>query len=212
MNKLFVLGLTGPTGSGKGEVARVLREKGFFIVDADQLVRQVQRPGQPCLQELVREFSPAILCPDGSLNRKELARIAFADPEKTKRLNAIVHPAVTALTRQMLEQAARDGYSWAVIDAPLLFESRIDTLCDTTAAVLASPQRRLSRIQTRDGITREQAEIRMNAQPAEEYYRNRADIVLRNDGTIQDLCEQAASLAEKLMRWSFEDTTNPSGG
>lgn len=208
MDRLFVLGLTGPTGSGKGEVARLLGEKGFFVIDTDRLVRQVQRPGQPCLDALVREFSPSILYPDGTLNRKELARTAFSDPEKTKRLNAIVHPAVIALTHELLEQAQRNGYAWGVIDAPLLFESGMDKICDRTVAVTAPADRRLGRIMARDGITREQAEIRMGAQPEDSYYTGRASVVLRNDRALENLREQAAELAENLMRWRLEETNN----
>lgn len=128
MKGLFILGLTGPSGAGKSEVARLLAEKGIPLVDADALVREVQKPGSPCLKALADVFSSAILRPDGSLDRGKLAELAFGSPEQTQRLNRIVHPAVIALSEERLRQAADAGARAAVLDAPLLFESGMDRL------------------------------------------------------------------------------------
>ena len=204
MKGLFILGLTGPSGAGKSEVARLLAEKGIPLVDADALVREVQKPGSPCLKALADAFSSAILRPDGSLDRGKLAELAFGSPEQTQRLNRIVHPAVIALSEERLRQAADAGARAAVLDAPLLFESGMDRLCGRTAAVLAPAAERLRRIRQRDGITDEQARIRMAAQPADEYYIARASLVIRNDGSAAQLRAAAAELAEKMERWSRE--------
>ena len=149
-------------------------------------------------------FSSAILRPDGSLDRGKLAELAFGSPEQTQRLNRIVHPAVIALSEERLRQAADAGARAAVLDAPLLFESGMDRLCGRTAAVLAPAAERLRRIRQRDGITEEQARIRMAAQPADEYYIARASLVIRNDGSAAQLRAAAAELAEKMERWSRE--------
>ena len=204
MKELFILGLTGPSGAGKSEVARVLEEKGYPLVDADSLVREVQRPGSPCLAALAEVFSPDILRPDGSLDRQKLAALAFCSPEQTQRLNRIVHPAVIALSEERFRQAAEAGAEAAVLDAPLLFESGMDRLCGRTVAVLAPAGERLRRIRQRDGLTEEQAKIRMGAQPSDDYYTARASLVIRNDGSAVRLRAAAEDLAGNIERWRRE--------
>lgn len=204
MKGLFILGLTGPSGAGKSEVARVLEEKGYPLVDADSLVREVQRPGSPCLAALAEAFSPDILRPDGSLDRQKLAALAFCSPEQTQRLNRIVHPAVIALSEERFRQAAEAGAEAAVLDAPLLFESGMDRLCGRTVAVLAPAGERLRRIRQRDGLTEEQAKIRMGAQPSDDYYTARASLVIRNDGSAARLRAAAEDLAGNIERWRRE--------
>ena len=204
MKGLFILGLTGPSGAGKSEVARVLEEKGYPLVDADSLVREVQRPGSPCLAALAEAFSPDILRPDGSLDRQKLAALAFCSPEQTQRLNRIVHPAVIALSEERFRQAAEAGAEAAVLDAPLLVESGMDRLCGRTVAVLAPAGERLRRIRQRDGLTEEQAKIRMGAQPSDDYYTARASLVIRNDGSAARLRAAAEDLAGNIERWRRE--------
>lgn len=204
MKELFILGLTGPSGAGKSEVARMLEEKGYPLVDADSLVREVQRPGSPCLAALAEAFSPDILRPDGSLDRQKLAALAFCSPEQTQRLNRIVHPAVIALSEERFRQAAEAGAEAAVLDAPLLFESGMDRLCGRTVAVLAPAGERLRRIRQRDGLTEEQAKIRMGAQPSDDYYTARASLVIRNDGSAARLRTSAEDLAGNIERWRRE--------
>lgn len=204
MKELFILGLTGPSGAGKSEVARMLEEKGYPLVDADSLVRKVQRPGSPCLAALAEAFSPDILRPDGSLDRQKLAALAFCSPEQTQRLNRIVHPAVIALSEERFRQAAEAGAEAAVLDAPLLFESGMDRLCGRTVAVLAPAGERLRRIRQRDGLTEEQAKIRMGAQPSDDYYTARASLVIRNDGSAARLRTAAEDLAGNIERWRRE--------
>lgn len=198
------MGLTGPSGAGKSEVARMLEEKGYPLVDADSLVREVQRPGSPCLAALAEAFSPDILRPDGSLDRQKLAALAFCSPEQTQRLNRIVHPAVIALSEERFRQAAEAGAEAAVLDAPLLFESGMDRLCGRTVAVLAPAGERLRRIRQRDGLTEEQAKIRMGAQPSDDYYTARASLVIRNDGSAARLRTSAEDLAGNIERWRRE--------
>lgn len=204
MKDLFVLGLTGPSGSGKSEIARLLKDKGYPLIDADELTREVQRPGSPCLSALADAFSPDILHPDSSLNRQRLAELAFQSPEKTRLLNRIVHPAVMTLSEERVRQAAEAGAGAAVVDAPLLFESGMDRICDRTVAVLAPPKERLRRIRLRDGLTDTQAELRMGAQPSDDYYTARASTIIYNDGDLAHLRAAADQLAEELERWRRE--------
>ena len=173
-----VLGLTGPTGAGKGEVTKRLAAAGVLIVDTDRIAREVVEKGQPCLTALVQAFGDGILHEDGSLDRAALAAAAFSSPEGSKRLNAVTHPYIIERSLEILRSSDSDR---AVIDAPLLFESGMDACCDTTAAVLAPADVRLKRIMARDGISEEKARLRMNAQPQEAFYRERVAYIIEND-------------------------------
>lgn len=204
MDKLLVVGLTGPTGAGKSELTAILRERRIPVVDTDQLAREVVEPGQPCLEALVEAFSSAILLPDGRLDRKTLAARAFATPETTKLLNDRTHPYIIDRTRVILKELAAAGERLAVVDAPLLFESGMDALCDRTVAVTAPAERRRARILQRDGLSVEQAERRMAAQQPEAFYTSRADEVLCNDGSLADFRERARMLTSHMMRWPYE--------
>lgn len=176
-----VIGLTGPTGAGKSTVAAAFAKAGALIVDADRLAREVVEKGHPCLLALASHFGNDILNADGTLCRPALAAKAFACAEETQRLNDITHPFIIARSRDILQSS---NAPLAVIDAPLLFESGMDGMCDQTVAVLAPDDTRLARIMERDGIDADKARQRMNAQPHEEFYRERATHILRNEGTL----------------------------
>ncbi len=195
---LYVVGLTGPTGAGKSAVAALLEKGGLSLIDADRLCREAVEPGTPCLAELAESFGRDILLPDGSLNRKELARRAFSSRESTERLNALVHPPVIAMTRERLARWEREGRRAALIDAPLLFESGLDAVCSLTVAVLAPEELRLRRIRERDGLTREEALRRMKAQPDEAYYRQRAGAVIENTGGLDSLRGKTEELLRQI--------------
>ena len=202
IEKVYIVGLTGPTGSGKSEVSRVLANQHIPVIDADELARQVVEPGSECLARLVQELTEAILHDDGSLNRRQLAKRAFATPEDTKLLNSITHPYIIERTKKILMTLEQMREPAAVIDAPLLFESGMDVICELTIAVVSPYERRLARIMERDGLTKTQAEQRMSAQQDEAFYAGRADRVLRNDGDVEQLRAQALELARHIREWS----------
>lgn len=204
MDKLLVVGVTGPTGAGKSELTAILREQRIPVVDTDQLAREVVEPGQPCLAALVEAFSPAILLPDGRLDRKALATRAFATQETARLLNDRTHPYIIDRTKAILKELAATGERLAVVDAPLLFESGMDVLCDRTVAVTAPAEQRLARILQRDELSEEQAARRMAAQQPEVFYASRADEVLCNDGSLTDFRKRARLLASHMMRWPYE--------
>lgn len=182
-----VVGLTGPTGSGKTSVANVWQQLGAYIIDTDKLARKVTEPDSPCLSALTDAFTPAILNSDGSLNRAELAKRAFATVDNAEMLNRITHPAITALIKSEIEHAAETGYSVAVIDAPLLFEAGADKLCDDIVAVIAPSDVRRCRIMTRDNLTIEQADARIRAQKSDEFYCRNGVTVLDGGADLDDL-------------------------
>ena len=203
MSRLFLIGLTGPTGSGKSSVAQQLSDSGALWIDCDGIARQVVQKGTPGLAALCRAFSDQILAPDGTLDRKALARLAFATPQQTKRLNAITHPLILQeISRILKEQQSRGGL--AVLDAPLLFEAGLDRICDATIAVVAPAKARLTRIMARDGLTQEEAQRRMDAQPDLSYYQQRADYLIENDTTPQALACQVKQMESILRRIADE--------
>ena len=194
---MIKLGLTGPTGAGKTTVARLLEQNGIPLVDADAIARTVTEKGSPVLSALADTFGKDILFPDGSLDRRALAAVAFSSKENTEKLNAVTHPAILARIRRALADAPGDA---VVLDAPLLFETGLDALCDHTVAVVADEAVRLARITARDGISEEAAKKRMAVQPDTAFYAARADILLYNNGD-RSPAMLAADLLAQIGRW-----------
>lgn len=200
-----ILGLTGPSGAGKGVVAKRLSVvHGFAWIDTDAVYHGLISAPSACLDELVEAFGKDILTPDGALHRPALAAIVF-DPEnkdKLELLNAITHKHVLAEVDRQVKAARAAGAKGAVIDAPLLFESGADKSCTHTAAVLADRDIRLSRIMARDGLTLEAAQKRLDAQKSDDFYIERADYILENNCDISVVDAMLAfvdALAKELV-------------
>ena len=178
--KIPVIGLTGQTGSGKTTVAALLKEKGCAIIDTDVLARKaVENP--EVISMLCEKFGDDII-ENGTLNRRELARRAFATKEGTETLSMITHPEITRLSVELIHNAYENGAKAAIVDAALLFDSPLACLCNKTVSVVAPEDIRLDRIMKRDGISESDALLRMNAQPKAEYYIEKSDIIINNDG------------------------------
>lgn len=186
------VGLTGGIGSGKSEVARLLAAHGAVVVDSDALAREVVAPGTPGLAAVVAAFGPGVLSPDGSLDRPQLAALVFADPEARERLNAIVHPLVGAAAAERTAAAAEDAV--VVHDVPLLVEAGLAGGFDIVVVVDAPDDVRLARLTRHRGMSDQDARARMAAQATREERLARADHVVRNDGTLNDLEERVDAL------------------
>ena len=195
----MVLGLTGQTGAGKSTVCRVLQsEQDICVVDADKIARDVVTCGTDCLAEIVLHFSITVLNEDGTLNRKKLAKIVFNDRSQLKELNRITFPYILAGMKEKVKEGERQGNRVVILDAPLLFESKADQLCDKILAVVAEEETRKQRIMERDGLTNEEAEARMKRQHDDSFYITRSDYVIHNDGDAASLRLQVVELLEKL--------------
>ena len=181
---MLVIGLTGPTGAGKGVVSSVFAAHGIPIIDADTVYHQLLIPPSACLNELVYTFGTQILAPDGTLDRKQLAAIVFSDAPLLQRLNEITHRYVMASIKARLEQLRRSEVRAAVLDAPQLFEAEADKLCHVIVSVIASKQTRIDRIVARDGIDPEAALRRIASQKSDEFFRTHSDYVIENNGDL----------------------------
>jgi dephospho-CoA kinase len=179
-----LVGLTGGIGAGKSVVAKRLAELGAVVIDSDRLAREVVALGTDGLAEVVAAFGPGVLGPDGALDRPALGRLVFADADARRRLEAIVHPRVRALTAELMESAPPG--SIIVNDVPLLVETGIARGYDVVVVVLASEVTRLRRLAGR-GMSTAEARGRIAAQATDEQRRAVADVVLENDGTLGDL-------------------------
>ena len=188
--KRLIIGLTGPTGSGKSTLCKEAEKMGFFVIDADKVAHRVTN-GTACKNELSAEFSD-ILNPDGSLCRKALAEKAFRDKESTERLNSITLPHIM----KEIEVIIKGGGDKILLDAPTLFEAGANRLCYGVIGLLAPKAERLARITERDGITEEAAILRMSAGKPDEFYKERCDVIIENNGSLQLLeenCRKALS-------------------
>jgi dephospho-CoA kinase len=181
----MLVGLTGGIGAGKSAVAGRLAELGAIVIDSDRLAREVVAPGTDGLAEVVAAFGPAILGPDGSLDRPALGRLVFADPAARERLEKIVHPRVRARTAQLV--AAAPAGSIVVNDVPLLVESGLQDTFDLVIVVLASEATRLRRLVGGRRMSNKEARSRIAAQATDEQRRAVADVVLDNNGTLAAL-------------------------
>jgi len=183
-----MVGLTGGIGAGKSAVARRLAELGAVIIDSDALAREVVAPGTPGLAEVVAAFGPEVLDPDGALDRAMLGRIVFADDERRRRLEAIIHPRVRARAAEIAASAPPDAV--VVNDVPLLVEAGLAGLYQAVIVVLASEDVRVARLLRDRGMTEADVRARITAQATDEQRRAVADIVIVNDNDMDDLRSQ----------------------
>lgn len=197
---MLIIGLTGPSGAGKGLFGKTAAERfGALHIDTDRLARAVAEPGKPCLADLTAAFGSGILRADGTLDRARLGGIVFSDHEKLAALNRITHHYITDEVKKLLAQAEKDGVPVAVIDAPLLFESGENAICHVTVGVLADEKTRLRRILARDGIDEKAARSRLASGKDETFFRERCDYILVNDGDSDAFAEQAVKLLDRLL-------------
>ena len=195
---MLVIGLTGPTGAGKGEVAAIFARYGIPVINADRVYHELITPPSSCLQELVDAFGKEILLSDGNLDRRALGGIVFNDPAARERLNTITHRYVMEEVKTRMERFRRDGIPVAVFDAPQLFEADAHRACGAVISVLADRQLRLERIMARDGITAEAAMRRILAQKSDAFFKSHSDYIIENNGAAEALAPQVHGILVKL--------------
>lgn len=193
------IGLTGGIGSGKSTVADLLSSEGFLIVDADQVARDIVEPGQPALAELAEAFGQDILKPDGTLDRAGLAAKAFVSEEQTALLNAITHPRIAEESARRFNEAEAQGVKVAVYDMPLLVEKGLDRKMDLVVVVDVDVEERVRRLVEKRGLTEDDVRRRIASQVPDDVRLKAADVVVDNNGTLEDLHAEASKLIAEIL-------------
>lgn len=194
-----LVALTGGIASGKSTIARRLAEHGAVVIDADQLVREVQAPGSPVLDAIADAFGDEMLRPDGSLDRAALGSRVFGDEAAIRRLNAIVHPAVRAESaRRFAEAFAADPAAIVVYDVPLLVEARAEDPWELVVVAHAPADIRAARLVELRGLSEAEAAARIASQAPDEARLRIADVVIDTAGTLDETLRQTDELWNRL--------------
>ncbi len=191
----MIFGITGGSGCGKTTVSNMLAHLGAEIIDTDKISRAVTGKGSACLKELTDAFGKEILLPTGELDRHYLASIAFADKEKTALLSRITHKYIKSETLRRIELSKSELIG---IDGAVIIGSPVEELCGKIVCVTARRDVRIDRITARDGITRAEAEKRIDAQPDDEFYIKHGDYIVDNSTDLNALEKSVRELYDKL--------------
>ena len=191
-----IIGITGNSGSGKSYVSEFIKKYYLEqnikaeIIDADQVAKSMQNSKAEYMRAIVREFGEDIL-EEGKLNRKKLAKIVFSNNQEKEKLDRITQKYVVANIKEQIKSYREQGMVIIVIDVPLLFESGLNQECTITVGVIAQKEKKLERICKRDNITIEEAELRLNSQQNDEYYRNNCDYIIENNTIENEITQKA---------------------
>lgn len=195
----MIIGITGSSGAGKSTISEILEmEYQAKIINADEIARRLSYENDDYLTEIVASFGTEILLDTGELDRRKLADIIYKSEEKRKDLNAITFKYIIAEIKRAIRETQE---KLIIIDAPLLFEANLQSLCDVTIAVITrNPEIQITRIMERDAITKEQAMNRLKAQHSNEFYISKCSYSIVNEGNIQEVEKQIETIFRKLER------------
>lgn len=204
-NKSVIIGLTGPSGAGKGTVSQCFEKHGLKSIDTDKVYHDLLIPPSKCYDELICHFGQEILSGSGCIDRKKLAAIVFREGNKKEleALNKITHKHILVKTLDMVEEHRNKGIIASIIDAPLLFESGFSEYCNINISVIAPYNDRLCRIMLRDNISREKATDRLKAQNEDGFYLSRSDFTIINDSDIDHVQKQVDEIVSIIFSGSF---------
>ncbi len=196
---MLILGITGGSGSGKSAVSKLLEELGAVSIDADEVYHELLKSSEAMLRSLKKRF-PDCIRPNGNIDRKALAATVFSDKAALADLNEITHKFVIEKIEQMISEFYRRNMPCVCIDAISLFESGLNSLCEVTIGVIASRDKRISRIIERDGIDKMAACARINAQPEDNFYIENCDYTVKNNGNLEDITDEVTAIFEAAMK------------
>ncbi len=195
----IVIGLTGSIASGKSTISQMFGDFNIPVVDADLISREVVEPGQLAYQKIIEAFGQEVLQEDLTIDRKKLGQIVFAETDKRKQLNAIVHPEVRKEMIRKREQLKKE-YKAVVLDIPLLFESNLEDYADRTLVVFVDEKTQLNRLMERDESQLEEAEQRIASQIPVKKKAEMADAVIDNNGSVEESFKQLKAI---LKQWEI---------
>lgn len=192
-----IIGITGSSGSGKSTVTKIIAEElNAKIINADEIVKQLQQKGTKYYEEIVETFDMEILQEDSSLNRKKLAEIIFQNEGKKGKLDELTFKYVVEEIKKQIEKTKEE---YVIIDAPLLVESKLNEICNIVIAVISEKEEQIKRICKRDNIEDNKAKLRLEAQKDNEFYRTHADYIVENNGGEYDkFVERIREFVQKL--------------
>ncbi len=195
---MYVIALTGGIASGKTTLLNALNKQGVPVIDADQISRSLTAPNGEALPQIRNAFGDGVFHEDGTLDRKALAAIVFSDEEARLRLEGIIHPMVADRIRNELSEISLT-HKAAVVDIPLLYESKMESMADEVWCVYVPKREQLKRLRARDGLTKEQALMRLKSQMDPREKCRRADHVIRTDGVPEESAAQAVRLWQEAL-------------
>jgi len=193
-----VIGLTGGIGTGKTTVSRWLAELGAVVIDADKVGHEAFKPDTEAWREVVDAFGRGVLTPTGEIDRKKLGEIVFNDPLALSRLNQIMHPRMYEMVKARIEEYRQQGAEVIVLEAPVLIEAGWTSLVDEVWVTIAPEEAVLKRLKQQRGLNEERTRARIRSQLASEERVKYADVVINNDGAIDELKGKVKELWERL--------------
>ena len=197
VDSMKIIGITGGTGCGKTTALNELERRGALLIDCDAVYHRMLETDRPMLDEIEKYFTGAVI--DGKLDRKALGAVVFTDEEALRDLNIITHRHINLEIRRILREHAMNGGTLAAIDAIELFSSGLAKRCTATIGVIADREVRIDRIMRRDGISREYAMMRVNAQRPNEYFIQKCSHVLENNGSQEEFIEKCRKTFEEVL-------------
>lgn len=207
----MVVGLTGGIASGKSTVSRMFRDDGVPVICADELAREAVKPGAPALEEIRRVFGEDMIGADGALDRTKMAQIVFPDAAKRAALEGIIHPKVAEGKDRLIRELELAGHDTVIVDVPLLFEKGWDKGCDLVIVVFVPRSVQEERLIKRDGLSREDARARLDAQTPIEEKKTLADRVVDNTGPLEQTLGQVKTLVKELRTLAGEAISRKGG-
>jgi dephospho-CoA kinase len=195
------IGLTGGIGAGKSTVSQILAELGAFIIDADKVGHEIYLPGKEAWQQVIAEFGHDILAADQTIDRKKLGAIVFASDAARKQLNAIVHPLMFRDIRRWVTEKRAEGFTKPiVVEAAILIEANWLPLVDEVWVVITGKGAVIERVAAQRGLAARDTEARIASQLSDTERLKYADLVIRNDGSVEDLKQQITTAWERLAQ------------
>jgi len=197
--RFMVIGITGGIASGKSTISKFLEGMGAYIIDADEIGREVVQKGEKAYNEIVRYFGSDVLLNSGEINRKKLGNIVFSEPEELKVLNDITHPEIVKRISEKIDDLKKAGVKAIIIDAAILIEMGLNKYCDKIWFIQTNKETQLSRLMERDRFDSKNAQNRIKRQHGNEKNIAFADVIINNDKPLEKIREEVKEIWDKTI-------------